>query len=141
MKITICLLQQAEPSTPPIICVSNSKQLYESTPTYRNRFYTSNTMPNLVGLRDGPSPPSPPLSMEDQAKQDTLKAMQMEALGLQRRDHLSTTDFKENKACYIPTKQLESQRIVNKSRIGKGEKSKLDGWNSKTIHANYAVAC
>ena len=113
----------------PTICASDAKQLYESTPIYRNRFYTSDTMPNLVGLRDGPSP----LSVEDQAKEDTLKAMQMEALGLQRRDHLSTTDFKENKASYIPTKQLESQRIVNKSRIGKGEKSKLDGWNSKTI--------
>lgn len=103
-------------------------------------------MPNLVGLRDGLSPPS----VEDEAKQDTLRAMQMEALGLQRRDYLSTTDFKENKASYIPTQQLESQRTVNKGRIGNVEKSKLDGWNSKPItytyqltlsHANYEPRC
>lgn len=93
-------------------------------------------MPNLVGLRDGSSP----LSLEDQAKNDTLVAMQMEALGLKRRDLLSTTDFKENKASYVPTGQLESHRLVNKSSIGKRQKTKLDGWNSKTIRSNYPIA-
>ena len=94
-------------------------------------------MPNLVGLRDGSSP----LLGEDQAKYDTLVAMQMEALGLQRRDLLSTTDFKENKASYVPTGQLESHRLVNKGSIGKGHKSKLNGWNSKTLYSNYSIAC
>ena len=75
--------------------------------------------------------------MENPAKENTLKAMQMEALGLKRRDFLSTTDFKENRLSYVSTVQLESQRLVNKSSIGKGEKSKLEGWNSKTVHTKY----
>ncbi len=94
-------------------------------------------MPNLVGFRDA----SPKLSMEDQAKHDTLLAMQMEALGLRRRDNLTTTDFKENKAAYCPTVYLESQRLVNKSSIGEGEKFKLEGWNSKIVYANHPIAC
>lgn len=94
-------------------------------------------MPNLVGLRDDSSP----LSVKDQAKHDTLVAMQMEALGLRRREFLSTTDFKENKVSYVPTVQLESHRLVNKGAIGKGEKSKLEGWNSKTVSTNHPIAC
>ena len=94
-------------------------------------------MPNLVGLRDSPLSSS----MEDQAKLDTLKAMQMEALGLSRRESLSTTDFKENKASYVSTASLEPQRLVNKGSIGEGEKSKLQGWNSETAYTNYLLAC
>ena len=85
-------------------------------------------MPNLVGLRDSPSATS-----MKQAKVDILVAMQMEALGLKRRDHLSTTDFKENTSNYVSTVELESRRLVNNSRISKGEKTKLEGWNSKTV--------
>ena len=77
--------------------------------------------------------------MEDQAKQNTLIAMQLEALGLPRRDLLSTTDFKENKLSYVSTVQLESQRLVNKSSIGEGEKAKLKGWNSKIDYINHLV--
>ena len=80
-------------------------------------------------------------SVKNQAKMDTLKAMQMEALGLQRRDFLSTTDFKENKASYVSSVELESKRLVNKSSISKGERTKLEGWNSKTVHTNNSVAC
>ena len=94
-------------------------------------------MPNLVGLRGG----SPPLSIEDQAKHDTLNAIQLEALGLKRREILLTTDFKENKVAYVSAAHLESHRLVNKSSIGEGEKSKLKGWNSKTGYANHHVAC
>lgn len=92
-------------------------------------------MPNLVGLRDIPSPPM----MEDQAKRDTMLAMQMEALGMKRRDFLSTRDFKENRLNYISTSELEPQRLVNKGSIGKGEKFKLEGWNSKTTPTKYLV--
>lgn len=84
---------------------------------------------------------SPPLTMEDQAKYDTLVAMQKEALGVDRRNLLSTTDFKENKVGYVSTVHLESQRLVNKTSIGKEEKFKLEGWNSKTAYANQPVAC
>ena len=77
----------------------------------------------------------------NQAKVDTLVAMQMEALGLKRREKLSTADFKENTANYVPTTELESQRLVNNSRISKGEKSKLEGWNSRVIQSNNLVAC
>ena len=94
-------------------------------------------MPNLVGLRDVP----PATSMENQAKEDILIAMQMEALGIIRRDFLSTTDFKENKSSYVSTGKLESRRLVNNNSIGKGEKSKLEGWNSKTTYTNYLVPC
>ena len=97
----------------------------------------SYTMPNLVGLRDG----SPSLSMEDQAKHDTLVAMQVEALTTARREHLSTADFKENKLSYVPMVHLESHRLVNKSSIGEGVRSKLEGWNSKTAYANHPIAC
>ena len=90
-------------------------------------------MPNLVGLRDVP----PSTSMENLTKEETLKAMQMEALGLKRRDYLSTTDFKENRLNYVSTVHFESQRLVNRSSIGKGEKSKLEGWNSKAAYTNY----
>ena len=89
-------------------------------------------MPNLVGLRESP----PPSLMEDQTKLDTLKAMQMEALGINRRESLSTTDFKENKASYVSTVNLESQRLVNKGCIGEGERSKLQSWNSETAYSN-----
>lgn len=94
-------------------------------------------MPNLVGLRGG----SPSLSEEDQAKHDILIAMQMEALGGFRREVLLTTDFKDAKTSYVPIVHLESQRLVNKSSIGKEEKSRLEGWNSKTTFDNYLVAC
>ena len=77
----------------------------------------------------------------DQAKVDTLVAMQMEALGLKRREHLSTTDFKENRANYVSTEELEPQRLVNHSRISKGEKTKLEGWNSKRVQINNLIAC
>lgn len=93
-------------------------------------------MPNLVGLRD-----IPPTSIENPAKEDTLKAIQREALGITRREHLSTTDFKENKSTYVSTVALESRRLVNKSNIGKGEKSKLEGWNSKAACTTYHVVC
>ena len=79
--------------------------------------------------------------MEEGAKRDILVAMQYEALGIKRRDLISTTEFKENKADYVPTVYLESQRLVNKSSIGKAEKSRLEGWNSKTAYANHFVAC
>ena len=79
--------------------------------------------------------------MEDPARQDTLLAIQMVDLGIDRRDSLSTTDFKENKISYVPTARLESHRLVNKSRIGEGVKSKLEGWNSKTAYANHPIAC
>ena len=92
-------------------------------------------MPNLVGLRDIPSPPM----MEDQGKRDTILAIQMEALGMTRRDFLSTRDFKENRLNYISTSDLEPQRLVNKGSIGKREKSKLEGWNSKTTSTKYLV--
>ena len=73
--------------------------------------------------------------MEDQAKDDTFNnAIQMEALGGKRIDLLLTTDYKENKAAYVPTAYLEPQRLVNKSKIGEGEKSKLKGWNGKTAY-------
>lgn len=94
------------------------------------------TMSNF-GLQD----PSPPFLMEDQAKHETLTHMQMEALGLRRREDLLTADFKENKYSYVPTARLESQRLVNKSSIGEGEKSKLQGWNSKTAYGNHLIAC
>ena len=93
-------------------------------------------MPNLVGLQDTPSA----ISMK-RAKVDTLVAMQMEALGLKRRDRLSTTDFKENTANYVSTVELESRRLVNNSRISKGEKTKLEGWNSKTVQTNNLAVC
>ena len=93
-------------------------------------------MPNLVGLQND----SPALSMEGQAKQNTLTSMQMEALGIARRDVLSTTDFKENRANYVPTMQLESRRVVNKKSIGEDEKSRLEGWNSKIIYTNHIDA-
>lgn len=89
-------------------------------------------MPNLVGLQGIP----PPSSVDDLAKHETMKAMQMEALGLMRREILSTTDFKENKARYVSTSALEPERLVNKSSIGKQEKLKLKNWNSKTAHTN-----
>ena len=76
-----------------------------------------------------------------QAKVETLVAMQMEALGLKRRDRLSTTDFKENTANYVSTVELESRRLVNNSRISKGEKTKLEGWNSKTVQTNNLAVC
>lgn len=79
--------------------------------------------------------------MEDRAKQDTLNNIQMEDLGPHRLDFFLTTDFKENKYSYVPTVRLESQRLVNKSSIGEGEKSKLEGWNSKAAYGNHLVAC
>ena len=95
----------------------------------------SQAMPNLVGLRD-----YSPTSMENPTKEDTLKAMQREALGIIRRETLSTTDFKENRSSYVSTVELESRRLVNKSSIGKGEKSKLEGWNSKAAYTTYLGA-
>ena len=88
---------------------------------------------NLVELQDM----APPSMIDDQANRATLIAVQMEALCIKRRDILSTTDFKENKACYIPTKELESRRLINKGRIGEGEARKLKGWNSKIIPLIY----
>lgn len=79
--------------------------------------------------------------MDGKAKKDTLLAIQMEALGLDRREHLLTTDFKENKVSYVSTKDLESHRLVNKNSTGEGEKSKLEGWNSKTASAKHPNAC
>ena len=78
--------------------------------------------------------------MEGKAKNATLLAMQMEALGLQRRDFLLTTDFRENKVCYMSAKDLESHRLVNKGTISEGEKSKLEGWNGKTPYVRHAYA-
>ena len=80
-------------------------------------------------------------SVNIEAKEATLKAMQLEALGFRRRELISSTDFKENKASYVPTSELESQRLVNKSSIGQREKSKLEGWNSKTFDTSNPVAC
>ena len=128
----------------------------------------------------------PATSMEDPTKEDTLRAMQMEALGSKCQEYLSTTDFKDNSSNYplsrrfgsihqfwnlclteliflrklarntnhmsfylrllsgratslsdISTVHFESQRLVNRSSISKGEKSKLGGWNSKAVHINY----
>ena len=72
-------------------------------------------MPNLVRL--------PSATSMEQAKVDTLVAMQVEALGLKRRDRLSTTDVKKNTATYVSTVELESRRLVNDGRISKGEKT------------------
>ena len=118
--------------------LSSSTQLSKSN-THRknkNNIHYTHTMPNLVGLRDMPS-----VDSMEQAKLDTLVAMQMEALGLKRRDRLSTTDFKENTANYVSTVELESRRLVNNGRISKGEKTQLEGWNSKKFQTNNLVVC
>ena len=94
-------------------------------------------MPNLVGLQNVSPPPS---SVEDE-KHKLLVDMQLEALGLKRREYLSTTDYRENRANYVTTASLEPQRLVNKGSIGSREKSKLEGWNSKTTCINYLVPC
>ena len=92
-------------------------------------------MPNLVGCRDALPPPS----VVDQARQNKLIDMQMEALGLSRRDYLSTRDFKENRATFVPVADLESRRLVNTAVIGSAQKEKLDGWNSKTAYTDCSI--
>ena len=77
--------------------------------------------------------------MVDQARQNRLIDMQMEALGLSRRDYLSTRDFKENRGTFVPVADLESRRLVNMASIGSGQKAKLDGWNSKTAYTNCSI--
>ena len=77
--------------------------------------------------------------MVDQARQNVLIDMQMEALGLSRRDFLSTRDFKENRSTFVPVKDLESRRLVHTASIGSAQKAKLDGWNSKTAYTNCSI--
>ena len=73
--------------------------------------------------------------MDDQEKQNAMKAVQLEALDIIRRDKLSTTDFKENRDAYVSVMKLEPRRLVNQSSIGEGERVKLEGWNSETVEA------
>ena len=77
--------------------------------------------------------------MAEQARQNTLIEMQMEALGLSRRDFLSTRDFKENRATFVPVAALESRRLVNTPSIGSAQKAQLEGWNSKIAHTNCSI--
>lgn len=109
--------------------------VYKSTITYQHPCRNPSNMPNLVGCRDA----SPPPSAVDQARHNTLIDMQMEALGLTRRDFLSTRDFKENRATFVPVADLESRRLVNTGSIGSAQKAKLEGWNSKTAYANCSI--
>ena len=109
--------------------------MYKSTIAYHDPCRNLSNMPNLVGFRDASLPPS----VMDEVRQKTLIDMQMEALGLSRRDFLSTRDFKENRGTFVPVAELESRRHVNTAVIGSAQKAKLDGWNSKTANTNCSI--
>ena len=74
---------------------------------------------------------------------------QQEALNRDRRDHLTTTEFKEKKQGHVPVRYLEADRLVNRtgtkeSQISLGEKKKLTAWNGESppllfIHDNHIL--
>ena len=57
---------------------------------------------------------------------DSIETAQMETLGPSRRDFLSTTDFKENRATLVPVTDLESRRLVNTASISTAQMQPLD---------------
>lgn len=55
---------------------------------------------------------------EEQAKADLLNWMQMEALGIKRREKITTADFKENStSCSTPRLFMPTLIAVNKGNI------------------------
>lgn len=65
-----------------------------------------------------------------------MVAMQMEALGVRRREKITTTDFKENKSAFVSSEQIQSSRLVNQrgtaeSKLARGAVKQLNAWNGE----------
>lgn len=75
---------------------------------------------------------SPPYPNPD--KLEIMKLIQLEALGIIRRNQVSTTEFKENKAAYVPSSRLEHRRLYDGSKIPLKTKNNIDSWNCDSDH-------
>ena len=68
--------------------------------------------------------------------QQQLAYEMMADLGTQRRERITTTDFKENIRAFVPTADIERTRLANVSgteehRIARSTAPQLKGWNSE----------
>lgn len=78
----------------------------------------------------------PPLSAadEDEALQARLLFMQMEALGVHRREHITTAEFRDRAVDYTPSAYI-NRRVdesgTKENRAAQGEsRAKLKAWNT-----------
>lgn len=63
-------------------------------------------------------------------------AMQIEALGVRRREKITTTDFKENKAAFVSSDDLQSSRLINQqgtaeSKRARAASKQISAWNGE----------
>ncbi|KAL8930265.1 MAG: hypothetical protein Q9208_000882 [Pyrenodesmia sp. 3 TL-2023] len=71
----------------------------------------------------------------DEQRAIRLQQIQLEALGTQRRDQISTDDFKDRNRDQLSLRDMERRRRVNQygtteSAVATGEKDRLKGWNT-----------